>query len=111
MSVSFPTPAPLDLTTTIQTFYTAPSTSGLVTDNIHLLVTNYTAATRKVTIYAVNNGNAEAVDVSGAYERSVPAYDTISVLIRRIPADGFISALADANSALNLTMHSGTERS
>lgn len=111
MSVAFPTPAPLDLTTEAQTFYTAPATSGLVCDNLHLLVTNYTGATRKVTVYAVNSGNVEAVDLSSAYERSVPAYDTISILVRRLPASGFISALADATSSINLSLHSGTERS
>lgn len=111
MSVSFPTPSPLGLSTTSQTFYTAPATSGLVTDNIHLLVTNYSSATRKVTIYAVDDGASENQDASASYERSVPAYDSISVLVRRIPASGYIAALADANSALNITMHSGTERS
>jgi hypothetical protein len=76
-----------------------------------LLVTNYTPATRKVTIYAVDPGVSSGDANSAAYERTVPAYDTISVLTRRLPASGFISAHADLGASLSLSMHSGTERS
>jgi len=111
MSVAFPTPSPIDLTTSEQTFYTAPSTSGTVADNLHLIVTNYTGATRKVTIHAVDSGDVSSVTTAVAYDRSVPAYDSISVLVRRLGASGYISAVADVSSAINLSMHSGTERS
>jgi hypothetical protein len=106
-SVDFPTATNLELTTSLQTLYTVPSTTGIILRNALVKVTNYSTATRLVDVYGVANTGTSSVSNADAYQLAVPPKDYVIIPIKRLAASAFIQAKADAASALTMGLLAG----
>lgn len=83
--------------------YTAPvSPTTIVVQELQLKISNTTAATHAVTLYAVPSGESAAVDKAIAVEMSVPPYDYILLPVPRIAAGATIEGFTDTAEVLTV---------
>lgn len=81
---------------TISTLYTVPATptTGTLQD-LQLKLTNTSAATRTVTLYAVPSGRSVDVSTAIVVDMAVAPKDYILLPVERLGAGGTIQGLAD----------------
>lgn len=91
------------LGSTLSTPYDVPTTpSGVILQNLQLKLTNTSAATRTVSVYAVPSGSSPDPSNAIVLEMSVPPRDYIVVPVQRLANGGTIQALADQAGAVNI---------
>jgi len=84
------------------TIYTVPSLTGTVLRGLRLKLTNVTAATRLVTIYASTSGT-ESTTNAVLYNVPVAPYDWIEVDVPRVGAGGVVEGFCDTASSVNVS--------
>lgn len=97
------------LGTSNATIYTVGGTATTILRGLWLKLTNVTAATRLVTIYASEDGNQDSSNAV-LFEHPVPPNDWITVPISRISKDGVIEGFCDAANAVNVSQYEDTGR-
>lgn len=85
---------------TIYTLAASPSTSIL--QDLQVKLTNVSAATRTVTLYAVPSGGSVAPATAVAFELSIPPYDYIILPVERLGAGGTLQGFASAADSINI---------
>ena len=86
---------------TVYTVQSSPTTITL--QDLQLKLTNVTAATRTVTIYAVPPSGAPDPSNAVAIEMSIPPYDYMILPVERLAAGGSIQGLASAAASVNIS--------
>lgn len=88
--------------------YTVPASPTTITlQDLKVKLTNTTAATRLVTVYAVPSGSAESNANAVLRLMSVPPYDYIMAAVPRLGAGGQIRALSDVTGSVSISAIGG----
>lgn len=91
------------LGTSNASMYTVPaSPTTIILQDLQVKITNVTAATRQVTMYALPSGASASDTYKIAPEMSVPPFDFIIVPVPRLSAGGSVQGFADAASSLTV---------
>ena len=96
---------PTQITASAATYYTAPANT--VAEITAATATNSTGTARTITVHIVASGGSAAAANKVVQTKVVPANGAVllpELVGQKIPTGSFISALADAATAVNLTV-------